>query len=76
MEKATDKQIGGDHYKSFKIQPYVFFHANQLPFHKADIIKRIMRYDLEGGKGIEDLEKIKHEVDMIIELESKTINGE
>ena len=69
MEKATDKQIGGDHYKSFKIQPYVFFHANQLPFHKADIIKRIMRYDLEGGKGIEDLEKIKHEVDMIIELE-------
>ena len=48
MEKATDVQIGGDHYKNFKIQPYVFFHANQLPFHKSDIIKRIMRYDLAG----------------------------
>ncbi len=68
-KKATDVQVGGDHYKHFKIQPYVFFWSNQLPFHKSDIIKRIMRYDLEGGKGLEDLQKIKHEVEMIIELE-------
>jgi len=68
-KSALDVQIAGSHYKDFKIQPFEFFHANQLPFHKSDIIKRIMRYDLPTGKGLQDLEKIKHEVDMIIELE-------
>ena len=62
-------QVGGNHYKQFKIQPYEFFLANQLPFHKADIIKRIMRYDSPTGKGLEDLNKIKHEIDLIIQLE-------
>jgi hypothetical protein len=64
-----DTQVGGNHYKNFKIQPFEFFHANQLPFHKADIVKRIMRYDLPTGKGKQDLEKIIHEVQMIMELE-------
>lgn len=64
-----DIQVGGNHYKNFKIQPFEFYHANQLPFHKADIIKRIMRYDMPTGKGLEDLQKIKHEIDLIIQLE-------
>lgn len=68
-DKASDKQVGGNHYKDFQIQPYEFFVKNNLPFHKADIIKRIVRYDLPGGKGLEDLEKIKHEVDLIIEFQ-------
>lgn len=66
---ALSKQCGGNHYKHFKIQPFEFFFKNQLPFHKADIIKRIMRYDMPTGKGRQDLEKIIHEVQMIIELE-------
>ena len=68
MPKVLDKQVCGNHYKNFSIQPFVFFYANQLPFHKADIIKRILRYDLPGGKQAEDLDKIKHEIDMILEL--------
>lgn len=71
-KKALGQMVGGSHYLSFKIQPFEFFHANQLPFHKSDIIKRIMRYDLPTGKGLQDLEKIKHEIDMIIELEGYT----
>ena len=67
--KASDEQVGGNHYKDFKIQPYEFFIKNDLPFHKADIIKRILRYDLPGGKGLQDLEKIKHEIDLIIEFQ-------
>lgn len=67
--KASDKQVGGNHYKAFKIQPYEFFIKNDLSFHKADIIKRIIRYDLPGGKGLEDLKKIKHEIDLIIEFQ-------
>jgi hypothetical protein len=66
---ATDKQIGGSHYRHYKIQPYEFFLANQIPHHKAAIIRRILRYDHPTGKGREDLEKIKHEIELIIELE-------
>ena len=68
-ESALNIQVGGSHYKNFKIQPFEFFIANQLPFHKADIIKRIMRYDLPSGKGLQDLEKIIHEVALIKEIE-------
>lgn len=69
MSNALDTQIGGDHYKGFKIQPFEFFLHNQLPFHKANIIKRIMRYDLPSGGGLEDLNKIIHEIQLITDLE-------
>lgn len=69
MEKALDIQIGGSHYKHYKIQPYEFFIRNQIPHHKAAIIRRILRYDHSTGDGLLDLQKIKHEVDLIIELE-------
>jgi len=68
-ESALDKQVGGSHYKWYRIQPYEFFLANKTPHHKASIIKRILRYDHGTGGGLKDLEKIKHEVDLIIELE-------
>lgn len=67
--KASSKQVGGNHYKQYKIQPYEFFIKNQIPHHKAAIIRRILRYDHPTGAGLEDLEKIKHEVDLIIEFE-------
>ena len=41
--------------------------ANELNFLQGCIIKRICRYKDKGGR--EDLEKIKHEVDMLIEME-------
>ncbi len=61
-------QVGGSHYKGWKPEPFKFFYDNNLPYHKADIIKRILRYDQDTGKGMEDLEKIKHEIDMVMEL--------
>lgn len=66
---ALDKQVGGSHYKDYRIQPYKFFLDNKIPHHKAAIIRRILRYDHPTGKGIEDLDKIKHEIELIIELE-------
>ena len=66
---ALDIQIGGNHYKHYEIQPYVFFIKNEIPHHKAAIIRRILRYDHATGKGREDLEKIQHEIDLIIEIE-------
>lgn len=66
---ALDTQVGGSHYKQYKIQPYEFFLKNQIPHHKAAVIRRILRYDHPTGKGMEDLEKIKHEIDLIVEIE-------
>lgn len=68
-QSALDRQVGGSHYKHYKIQPYEFFVMNQIPHHKSAIIRRILRYDHPTGHGREDLEKIKHEVDLIIEIE-------
>lgn len=64
---AIDRQVGGNYYKQYDIQPYEFFIANQVPHHKAAIIRRILRYDT-GGRGIEDLKKIMHECELILEL--------
>lgn len=67
-ESAFDSQVGGSHYKDFKIEPYKFFFENNIPHHKAAIIRRILRFDHPTGKGLQDLQKIKHEVDLIVEL--------
>jgi hypothetical protein len=66
---ALDKQIGGSHYKNFKIQPIEFTTRNGLGFIQGDVIKRICRYNLPGGKQLQDLEKIIHEVQILIEIE-------
>jgi len=64
--KATDKQIGGKHYKDFKIQPIEFITKNKLSFIQGCIIKYICRF--ENKNGIEDLEKIKHYCDLQIQM--------
>lgn len=66
---ALKEQVGGNHYSSRKIQPVEYIHANNLPFIEGSIVKYITRWRDKGG--IEDLKKIKHYVDLLIELESK-----
>lgn len=64
---ALDVQVGGNHYKKFKIQPIEFIHANDLNFFQGNIIKYATRY--KDKNGIEDLKKVKHYVDLLIQLE-------
>ena len=66
-DSAFETQIGGDHYKDFEIQPTEFIHRNGLGFLQGCIVKRACRYKQKDG--LKDLRKIKHEVDMLIELE-------
>ena len=66
VETALDTQVGGDHYKKHVIQPVEFITKNKLGFLEGCVIKRICRYEDKNGK--EDLEKIKHEIDLLIEL--------
>lgn len=64
---ALDVQVGGGHYKDFAIQPVEYIHKNNIGFIAGCIIKYASRYRDKGGK--EDLLKIKHFVDLLIELE-------
>ena len=64
---ALGNQVGGDHYKKMKIQPLEYIHKNDLNFCQGNIVKYITRYKEKNGK--EDLEKVKHYVDLLIELE-------
>ncbi len=66
-QKALAVQVGGDHYKKLKIQPIEYIHANQLPYCEANVVKYISRWREKGG--VKDLEKVKHYVDLLIELE-------
>jgi len=67
--KASDKQIGGNHYKQFKIQPAEFCYINNIPYLEATAIKYLCRWKDKGG--IQDLEKAKHFIDLLIEFNQK-----
>ncbi|MCF7545286.1 DUF3310 domain-containing protein [Pseudomonas petrae] len=66
---ALNTQVSGDHYKSLKIQPIEFIHANGIPFAEGSVIKYVTRWRAKGG--IADLEKAKHFIELLIELEQK-----
>lgn len=67
--EASSLQVGGTHYKDMVIQPAEFIEANALSFLEGCVIKRICRWRV--AKGIEDLEKAKHEIDLLIEWSEK-----
>jgi hypothetical protein len=62
-------QVAGDHYKDLPIQPVEFIHANGIGFFEGNVIKYVSRWRAKGG--IKDLEKAKHYIDLLIELESR-----
>lgn len=67
MNNSLDKQIGGNHYKNMPIQPIEFTHKNNLNFCQGNIIKYATRYKNKNGK--EDLEKVIHYAELLIDLE-------
>lgn len=65
-KRASDVQVGGDHYSKYAIQPAHFFHANQTPYLEASAMLYVLRH--RDKNGIEDLRKAKHTIDLIIEM--------
>jgi hypothetical protein len=63
-----DTQVGGGHYKSMTIQPIEYIFANKLGYCEANVVKYISRWRDKGGK--KDLEKAKHYIDILIQLEN------
>ena len=65
-KSALNRQVQGNHYKSFKIQPFEFISANDLSFFQGNVIKYVCRYNKKNG--IKDLKKIIHYCELQIEL--------
>jgi hypothetical protein len=68
-KSALTTQVEGDHYKKHKIQPLEYIHANGIPFAEGCVIKYVTRWRDKGG--IKDLEKAKHFIELLIELEGQ-----
>jgi len=64
--KATDKQVGGSHYKDMPIQPVQYIHANGLSFLEGNVVKYITRHKSKNGRA--DVEKALHYCQLILEL--------
>lgn len=69
IEDPLARQVGGSHYKDFKIQPVEFIVANDIGFLEGNAIKYLCRWQTKNG--LEDLQKAIHYIEMIIELEKK-----
>jgi hypothetical protein len=64
---ALETQIDGNHYTKLKIQPMEYSMANGLDACQHTIIKYVTRFRDKNGRV--DLEKAKHVIDMLIEIE-------
>ena len=72
LANPLDVQVAGGHYKDKKIQPVEYISANKLNFLEGCIVKRVTRWrDKPAAERFQDLEKIKHEVDLLIEMEKR-----
>ena len=52
-----------------------FLFTHNVPGHKSYVIKLVYNYDLKGGRGLIDLEKIKIVIDKIIKMEKLAIHN-
>jgi hypothetical protein len=67
LKTANDRQVGGEHYATKKIQPWDFIVENGLGFLDGNVVKYVCRYRDKGG--VQDLEKARHYLDKLIEVE-------
>ena len=63
---ALDKQVGGGHYKQFKIQPIEFITKNGLGFIEGNIIKYICRHPFKDQ--VKDVDKVIHYCELLKQL--------
>ena len=61
------EQVGGDHYSKLAIQPVEYINKNNLSYLQGNVIKYVTRY--KDKNGVEDLQKAKHYINLLIELE-------
>ena len=68
MSKLKE-QVGGNHYCNLAIQPVEYITENKLSYLQGNVIKYVTRY--KDKNGLQDLQKAKHYIELLIELEDK-----
>jgi hypothetical protein len=66
---ALNKQVAGDHYKKLNIQPVEYIYANGIGYFEGNVIKYVTRW--RDKNGLADLEKAKHYIELLIQLENR-----
>jgi hypothetical protein len=66
-DTAIKRQVGGNHYNRYDIQPIDFIIANNLDWCEANAVKYITRW--KDKNGVEDLRKAIHYLEMLIQRE-------
>ena len=64
---VNDIQHGGTHYKSKAVQPWDYIIENNLGYLEGNVVKYVSRW--RDKNGIEDLQKARHYLDKLIEVE-------
>ena len=64
---ASEKQVGGDHYKDMAIQPSEFIYRNGLNWLEGNAVKYICRHRQKQGK--QDVDKAIHYLELLKEWE-------
>lgn len=68
VKELRQKQVGGDHYNKHSIQPWDIIDEWDLNFYEGNVLKYLLR---RKGNRLEDLQKIAHYVEKMIELEKE-----
>jgi hypothetical protein len=77
-DRANDKQIGGDHYKSMGVEPWHVIDTwpleQRIGAYRAGALKYLMRC---GGKDdrIQEIKKAGHYIDKLIEVLNEESNN-
>jgi len=71
-KRPLDRQEGGSHY-DLPIQPLEYIHANGLGYIEGNIIKYATRHSSKNGA--EDIKKIIHYCELLLELEYGKTNS-
>ena len=64
-----ERQVGGTHYADMAIQPALYVYLNNIGAREGDAIGYLSRWRQKGG--LEDLRKAIHNIELLIELETK-----
>jgi hypothetical protein len=70
---ALTTQVGGSHYKDMAIQPVEYIHKNGIGYFEGCVIKYVSRWRKKNG--VEDLEKARHFLDLLISFEDARRGG-
>lgn len=71
--KASDRQVGGTHYKNMAIQPMEFCMMNKLDYATSNIIKYVIRQKGDKSQQSQDLRKAMHCIQLLAEHRGLTL---